>query len=106
MRESIPRAAGPAPSRWQYRIGMRFLLATVVFAALGLGWVARESRRAERRTALVADLAGVGVAPLLEEPTGWGLLVKGVLPRHERRLRERIGRGWFDRPTVFVCMRL
>jgi hypothetical protein len=89
--------------RWQYRIGLRFLLVMILFSALVLAWVANESRRAERRTALVSELTRVGVSPLLEEPTGFGQLVKGLLPRYERRLGERIGRGWFDRPTVFVC---
>jgi len=78
----------------------------VVIAALLLAWVAREHRRAAGRTALVAELGSVGVLPLLEEPTGVSQLAKGVIPKYERRLGELIGRGWFDRPTVFVCMRL
>jgi len=92
--------------RWHYRFGLRFLLATVLLAALIFGWVAREQKRADERTALEAELAGVGVLPMLEEPTGLGQLVRGGLPRYERWMRERIGSGWFDRPTVFVCMRL
>src|SRR5689334_20418289 len=103
MRESIPHAADSAPEKWQYPIGLRFLMVMVLFAALILAWIARESRRAELRAALVAELARVGVAPLLEEPTGFGQLVRKFLPTYERRLGERIGRGWFDRPTVFVC---
>jgi len=79
---------------------------TVCFAGLILGWVAREHRQSNRRTALVAELSGVGVVPVLEEPTGFGQLVKGVLPRYERPIIARIGRGWFDRPTVFVCRQL
>jgi hypothetical protein len=106
MRESIPRAAGSEPMRWHYRFGLRFLLATVLLAALILGWVAHEQRRANERTALEAELAGVGVVPLLEEPTGLGYLVKKVVPSYERSLRERIGSGWFDRSSIFVCMRL
>jgi 4-amino-4-deoxy-L-arabinose transferase-like glycosyltransferase len=106
MSDAIPRAAGSAPKKWQYRFGMRFLLMTVLFTALVLGWVMREHRRAERRTALVAELAGVGVVPLLEEPTGLALLVKKVLPRFERPLGERFGRGWLERPTVVVCRQL
>ena len=103
MRESIPHATDSAPMKWQYRIGLRFLLVMVLFAALILAWVAREARRAERRTALVAELAGLGVAPVLEEPTGLYLLVERLRPGSPRRLGERIGRGWFERPTVFAC---
>ena len=106
MRQSISRSVPTAPNRWQYRIGLRFCLVTVCFAGLILGWVAREHRQANRRTALVAELSGVGVVPILEEPTGFGQLVKGVLPRYERAIVARIGRGWFDRPTVFVCRQL
>jgi hypothetical protein len=103
MHESIPHTAGSLRMKWQYRIGLRFLLVMVLLAALTLAWVARESRRAQLREALVAELTQVGVSPLLEEPTGVGQLVKGLLPRYERRLGDWIGRGWFDRPTVFVC---
>ena len=90
--------------RWHYRFGMRFLLATVLLAALILGWLVPEQRRADERTALIAELAGVGVHPILEEPTAWGfLLLKGNRPGYTRWLRDRLGSGWFDRPTVFVC---
>jgi hypothetical protein len=106
MSDAIPRAAGSAPKKWQYRFGLKFVLATVLFAALFLGWVMREYRQAEQRTALVAELTGVGVVPFLEEPTGLALLVKKVFPKYERPLGERIGRGWFGRPTVFVCRQL
>jgi hypothetical protein len=106
MRGSIPHAADSLPMRWQYRIGLRFLLVSVCFAALILGWFTREYRQANRRTALVAELSGVGVLPILEEPTGFGQLVKGALPKYERPIIARFGRGWFDRPTVFVCGRL
>jgi hypothetical protein len=69
--------------------------------------VAPEHRRANERTALEAELAGVGVHPILEEPTALGLLVMGGLnERHRRWLRERFGSGWFERPTVIVCMGL
>lgn len=103
MPEPIPHAAGPATTRWQYRVGLRYLLTAVLLAALGLGWVASEARRAERRTALVAELAGLGVAPVLEEPTGLCLLAEKLRPGSPRRLGERIGRGWLQRPTVFAC---
>lgn len=63
--------------RWHYRFGLRFMLATVLLAALFLGWVVPEQRRADERTALVAELAGVGVQPILDEPTAWGLLLMG-----------------------------
>jgi len=92
--------------KWQYRIGLRFLLVMVLFAAMFLAWIAREGRRAERRMALVAELAGLGVAPVLEEPTGLYLLVEKLRPGSPRRLGERIGRGWLERPTVFACRAL
>ncbi len=83
------------------------MLATVLLAALFLGWVVPEQRRADERTALVAELAGVGVQPILDEPTAWGLLLMGGnSPGYRRWVRERFGSGWFDRPTVFVCTRL
>jgi hypothetical protein len=104
MREPRIHAAGSVSMRWQYRFGMRFLLAAVLLVALILGWVAPAQRRADERTALVAELAGVGVRPILEEPTALGLVVMGGLnERHRRWLRERVGSGWFERPTVFVC---
>ena len=31
---------------------------------------------------------------------------KKVVPKFERPLGERIGRGWLERPTVFVCRQL
>ena len=93
--------------RWRYRFGLKFMLATVLLAALILGWVVPEQRRADERTALVAELTGVGVRPILEEPTAWGLLLMGGnRPGYKRWLRDRFGSGWFDRPTVFVCARL
>jgi hypothetical protein len=93
--------------RWHYRFGLKFMLATVLLAALILGWVVPEQRRADERTALVAELTGVGVRPILDEPTAWGLLLMGGdRPGYRRWLRERFGSGWFDRPTVFVCARL
>ena len=107
MREPTNQAADLLPMRWHYRFGMRFLLATVLLLALILGWVVPKQRRADERTALVAELAGVGVQPILEEPTTLGLLVMGGLnEKHRRRLREWFGGGWFERPTVFVCRRL
>jgi hypothetical protein len=106
MRESIPHAAGSPPTRWQYRIGLRFLLAMIFFAALILAWFTREFRQADRRTALVAELSGAGVVPLLDEPTALSQLVMAIAPRSEPALGRRIGRGWFDRPTVFVCRQL
>ena len=106
MRESTSRSVPTAPNRWQYRIGLRFLLLTVCFAGLILGWVTREHRQVNRRTALVAELSGVNVVPILEEPTGFGLLIKKVLPKYEQPITARIGRGWFDRTTVFVCRQL
>jgi hypothetical protein len=63
--------------KWRYRFGLKFMLAMVLLAALILGWVVPEQRRADARTALVAELAGVGVRPILEEPTAWGLLLGG-----------------------------
>jgi hypothetical protein len=93
--------------RWHYRFGLKFMLATVLLAALILGWVVPEQRRADERTALVAELTGVGVRPILEEPTAWGLLLMGGdRPGYRRWLRDRFGSGWFDLPAVFVCARL
>ena len=106
MRESILNTGGSPQKRWQYRIGLRFLLVMVFFAALILGWVTREYRQAERRTALVAELSTIGVLTILDEPTGLALLVKKFFPKYEQPLRERIGIGWFQRPTVFVCTKL
>lgn len=106
MPDSIRHAVSSTRRQWRYRFGLRFLLAIVLLAALFSGWVASEHRRAAERTALVAQLSGVGVRPILEEPTGFGLLVKKVVPGQERALRKRIGGGWFLRPTVFVCMQL
>ena len=92
--------------RWHYRFGMRFLLATVLLLALILGWVVPKQRRADERTALVAELAGVGVQPILEEPTTLGLLVMGGLNEKHRR-GWRMVRWWLvRRPTVFVCRHL
>ena len=106
MGDSISDAGGRAPSRWRYRVGLRFLLAAVFFAALVLACVSREDRQARRRTAIVAELSSVGVMPLLEEPTGFSLLVKKLAPEQEPALVERLGRGWFERPTVFLCRQL
>ena len=44
MSDAIPRAAGSAPTKWQYRFGLKFVLATVLFAALFLGWVMRTKK--------------------------------------------------------------
>jgi hypothetical protein len=68
---------GLVTMKWRYRFGLKFMLAMVLLAALILGWVVPEQRRADARTALVAELAGVGVRPILEEPTAWGLLLGG-----------------------------
>jgi hypothetical protein len=106
MRESTSRRVPTAPNRWQYRIGLRFLLVTVCFAGLIMAWVSREHTAANRRTALVAELSGLGVVPIVEEPTGFGQIVKKVLPTYEQSIIAWIGRGWFDRPTVFVCRQL
>jgi hypothetical protein len=68
MSDAIPRAAGSAPKKWQYRFGMWFLLMTVLFTALVLGWVMREHRRAERRTALVRGAAAAATAAVRIRP--------------------------------------
>ena len=70
MSDAIPRAAASVPKEWRYRFGMRFLLMTVLLSAWFWAGLWREHRRAERRTTLVTELSGVGVVPLLEEPTG------------------------------------
>jgi hypothetical protein len=106
MCESSPAARSSAPHRWRYRIGLRFLLLTVCLAALVLAWFTSEYRQAQRRTALVAELSSVGVISILDEPTGLALLVSKYRPKDLRALRKRIGRGWLERPTVFLCARL
>lgn len=92
--------------KWRYRFGLRWLLVTVTLASLAVGWIGCEHRRAQRQTALVAELAEVGVVVGLEEPTGAGLVVRKFVPEREAWLRERIGPGWFYRPTEFVSWRL
>jgi hypothetical protein len=106
MSEPTPNTADATPRRQRFRFGLRGLLVAVSLLGLALGLVAREHHRAEERTALVAELARAGVRPLLEEPTGVALLVRKFLPRREAWVRDRIGKGWFSRPTVFACSRL
>ena len=106
MDASTPAARSSTPHRWRYRIGLKFLLATVCLAALVLAWFTREYRQAQRRTALVAELSSVGVISILDEPTGLDMIVMRFSPKYERALRDRIGMGWLYRPTVFLCARL
>jgi hypothetical protein len=106
MGESTPATRSSTPHRWRYRIGLKFLLVTVCLAALVLAWFTREYRQAQRRTALVAELSSVGVISILDEPTGLDLIVMKFTPKYERALRTRIGVGWLERPTVFLCARL
>ncbi len=99
-------STGSPPRKWQYRFGLRWLLAAVTLTSVAVGWIGCEHRRAQDRTTLVAELARVGVVVELEEPTGVGLLVRKFIPQREAWLRERIGPGWFGRPTVLVSWRL
>jgi hypothetical protein len=78
----------------------------VTLASLAVGWIGCEHRRAQHQTALINELANIGVVVELEEPTGVGLLVRKFLPQREAWLRERVGPGWFHHPTVFVSWRL
>jgi hypothetical protein len=78
----------------------------VTWASLAVGWIGCEHRRAQHQTALINELANIGIVVDLEEPTGVGLLVRKFLPQREAWLRERVGPGWFHRPTVFVSWRL
>lgn len=106
MSETTLSTAGPTASSRRFQFGVTSLLAAVLVSGLALGWVASKHRQAAEREALVAELDSVGVHPILNEPTGFALLVKKVIPGRESWLRERIGGGWFDRPTVFVCSHL
>jgi hypothetical protein len=106
MGESTRGARTRTPHRWQYRIGLKFLLVTICLAAFLLAWFTREYRQAQRRTALVAELSSVGVISELDEPTGLDSIVMKFGPKYERALRDRIGMGWLYRPTVFLCARL
>jgi hypothetical protein len=106
---SLAGSSGKADSsrpKWRYRFGLRWLLVAVTLAALAVGWIGYEHRRAQGQTALVAELAEVGVVVGLEEPTGVGLVVRKFFPDREAWLRERIGPGWFYRPAEFVIWRL
>ena len=90
----------------RYRFGLRWLLFIVTLASLAVSWIGCEHRRAQHQSALVSELANIGVVVDLEEPTGAGLLVRKFLPQYEEWLGERVGPGWFHRPTVFVSRRL
>jgi hypothetical protein len=84
--------------------GTRGLLASIVLIDLGLGWFAHECRRADRRTVLIGELArSFRVCSQLDEPTYLSQIVKKFWPRREAWLRGKIGRGWFDHPSIFVC---
>jgi hypothetical protein len=96
----------PPRRKWRYRFGLRWLLVAVTLASLAVGWIGCEHRRAQRQTALVAELAQVGVVVGLEEPTGVGLVLRKFVPEREAWLRELIGAGWFHRPIEFVSWRL
>ena len=93
--------------RRHYRFGLKFMLATVLLAALILGWVVPEQRRADEKTALVAELTGVGVRPDLRKSPRRGASPNGGEPPRVQAVAalSRFGSGWFDRPTVFVCAR-
>ena len=108
MSEQNPKTSGSSPAKRRFRFGLRSLIAAVALLGVAFGSIAREHRRAEQRVALVSELVPLGVRPLLEEPTGLGLFVRKVLPNRacETWIGERIGAGWFSRPTVFVCVSL
>jgi hypothetical protein len=106
MERSKNRPSDQEPGRRKFFSGMRGLLAAIVLIALGLGWLAYEHRRAERRTILVAELARSGTLSRLDEPTVVGQVVKKFWPRREAWMRDRIGGGWFDHPSIFVCFNL
>jgi hypothetical protein len=99
----------PLPSglgRRAFLSGTRGLLFVILSLALVFGWFGREYRRAEERTMLVAELARENASSRLNEPTLSGQLVRKFLPGRERRIRDKVGGGWFDRPTVFVLFHL
>ncbi len=106
MSEAMIRPPGPAPLKRRFQLGLRGLLATILVLALICGWIAREHRRAQERTALVAELGSVGISPCLEEPTGLDFWIKKRIPGREAWVRDRIGEGWLSCPTVFVCWTL
>jgi hypothetical protein len=87
-------------------LGLRGLLLAVLLLAVAFGGIALQHRRAEERTALVAELARVGVHSRSVEPTALAEFVRKFLPQHEAWIGDRIGPGWFSRPTVFVCFQL
>jgi hypothetical protein len=103
MNDPTTEATVPAPARRRFRFGLRGLMASVLVLGIAFGWLAREVRRAEERSALVSELARSRVVSFLDEPTGFALVVRKFAPRSEAWLRERLGPGWFARPTVFVA---
>ena len=104
MREgTIDRAAPGGRPRRRWFGGTRGVLAVVALAALGLAWLAAEHREAGRRARLVAELGRAGAWSGLDEPTIVGQVVRKFGPGREAWLRARIGRGWFDHPSIFVA---
>ena len=106
MEEPKNRPYNPHPGNRKFFSGTRGLLASIVLIALGLGWFAHEYRRAERQTILMAELARSGTHSRLNEMTIVGQIVKKFWPRREAWIRGKIGAGWFDHPSIFVCDRL
>jgi hypothetical protein len=76
------------PFRW--RIGLKSLLAVVLIAGLGLGWVARNVHRVEAELAVIAQLRRAGVQVVEMKPSPW-VLIAQVL-RHPSSLKQLFNR--------------
>lgn len=98
----------PAPRtrRRRYRFGLGYLLATILIVGTGLGLTARAHHRAQERTAVAAELEGLGVGAVVSEPTGVALLVRKFAPGREDALTQRLGRGWFSVERALVCWKV
>ena len=79
------------------------MLALIVVAAVGLGWLAHKHRAAGRRATSIAELARSGTFSCLDEPTVVAQVVKKLATGREAWLRKRLSWGWYDHPRIFNC---
>jgi hypothetical protein len=109
----MDQATAPAVAtkrRRRLRFGLRGLIGLILAVGLILGLIAREDRRVRTQSAVIAELAGMGVRDAGHRPTLLCLVLMKFCSTNSRAIEARFSKwidpGWFYRVESFNAGRL